>query len=92
MATVFERGLIDDDWDALHLDALHDALDGGGAEVVRIGLHSQEVDADGVRFFGNDAVCDGVLADCVGLDDRFDHRLGHVTAIREKCLVSLGRQ
>ena len=31
---VFERGLVDDDRDALRLDALHDALDGGSAEVV----------------------------------------------------------
>ena len=43
---VFERGLVDDDGGALGLNALHDALDGGLAEVVRVGLHGEAVDAD----------------------------------------------
>ena len=43
---VGERGLIDDDLGALGLDALHDALDGGLAEVVGVGLHRQAIDAD----------------------------------------------
>ena len=87
---VLERGLVDDDRDSFRLDALHDALDGGSAEVVRIGLHGEAVDADGVRFFGNDAVGDEVLADRVGLDDRFDHRLGHIAVIGEQLLGVFG--
>ena len=43
---VGERGLVDDDLGALGLDALHDALDGGLAEVVGVGLHRQAIDAD----------------------------------------------
>ena len=41
-----ERGLVDDDLGTLGLDALHDALDGGLAEVIRVGLHRQAIDAD----------------------------------------------
>ena len=43
---VGERGLVDDDLGALGLDTLHDALDGGLAEVVGVGLHRQAIDAD----------------------------------------------
>ena len=43
---VLEGGLVDDDRCALGLDALHDALDGGLAEVVAVRLHGQTVDAD----------------------------------------------
>ena len=43
---VRERGLIDDHGGALGLDALHDALDGGLAEVVGVGLHREAEDAD----------------------------------------------
>lgn len=32
--SVLERGLVDDDRGTFRLDALHDALDGAGAEVV----------------------------------------------------------
>ena len=43
---VREGGFIDDHGGALGLDALHDALDGGLAEVVGVGLHRQAKDAD----------------------------------------------
>ena len=42
---VGEGGLVDDHLGAFGLDALHDALDGGLAEVVAVGLHGQAVDA-----------------------------------------------
>ena len=34
-----QGGLVDDHGGSLGLDALHDALDGAGAEVVGVGLH-----------------------------------------------------
>ena len=43
---VGKRGLVHDDLDAFGLDALHDALDGGDAEVVAVGLHGEAVHAD----------------------------------------------
>ena len=46
-APVFEGGLVDDDLGAFGLNALHDSLDGGLTEVVRVGLHGEAVDADG---------------------------------------------
>ena len=46
-AAVFEGWLIYDDIGALSLDALHDALDGGLTEVVRIGFHGQAIETDG---------------------------------------------
>ena len=71
---VFERRLIDDYGGAFGLDALHDALDGGLAEVVRAGLHREAVDADGdfVLLCGVPgvlaaiAVVAGLLEDAVG--------------------------
>lgn len=45
-ASVFEGRLIDDNFRAFRLDALHDALDGGLAEVVAVGLHGETEDAD----------------------------------------------
>lgn len=47
---VFEGGFVYDDLGALGLDALHDALDGGLAEVVTIGFHSEAVDANHWSF------------------------------------------
>ena len=43
---LFEHGLVNDDFHTLGLDALHDALDAAGAEVVGAGFHDQAVDAD----------------------------------------------
>ena len=40
-----QRGLVDHHGHALGLHALHDALDGARAEVVRVGLHRQAVHA-----------------------------------------------
>ena len=43
-------GLVNHHFNALGLDALHDALDAGGTEVVGAGFHDQAVDAnDGGR-------------------------------------------
>ncbi len=51
----FEHGFINDDFHALGLDALHDALDAAGAVVVGAGFHDQAVDADdfGLASHGN---------------------------------------
>ena len=45
-AAVFEGRLVDDDAGALRLNALHDALDRGLAEVVGVGLHRQAIHTD----------------------------------------------
>ena len=46
-AAVFEGRLIDDDIGSLGLNALHDTLDGGLAEVVGIRFHRQTIETDG---------------------------------------------
>ena len=46
-AAVLEGRLIDDDVGALSLDTCHNALDGGLAEVVGVGLHRQAIETDG---------------------------------------------
>ena len=44
---IFQRGLVDNDIGTLGLHALHDALDGALAEIVRIALHRQAEDTNG---------------------------------------------
>ena len=56
-----QHRFIDDDFHALGLDALHDALDAGGAQVVRSALHDQPVETDHARIrlenaFGNEVL------------------------------------
>ena len=96
---VFESGLEDDDLGPFGLDAFHNALDGGLAEVVGAGFHREAEDADGyVAFLGGvegavgavvashfeDAVGDIVLARAVGVYDGFDQVLGDVVEVGEE--------
>ena len=73
--------LVDDHLDALRLDALHDALDRGGTEVVRTCLHDQTEDPHPFRVPGNDVRGDKVFAHGVGVDDGLDEGLWHVLVI-----------
>ena len=95
-----QRGLVDHHGHALGLHALHDALDGTRAEVVRIGFHRQAVDAhDRLLLAGVDAVPHHlqhlvgheVLAGAVGLDDGLDQVLGHVLVVGQQLLGVLGQ-
>ena len=90
-AAVFKCGLVYDDRDAFGLDALHDALDGGSAEVVAVALHGEAVNANYFGLHGNDAVSDEVLANGVGLDDSFDHCLGDIPIVGKQLLSVLGQ-
>ena len=49
--TVFEGGFVDDDFCSLCLDAFHNALDAGLAEIVGIGFHREAINADYALFF-----------------------------------------
>ena len=86
---VCEGRLIDDDFRALGLDALHHSLDGALAEVVGVGLHCQAVDSyDACVLFGAiplaiAAVVASLVKHCVGNEVfprtvRFDDRLNQV--------------
>ena len=104
---VLEGGFVDDDRCALGLDALHDTLDGGLAEVVAVAFHGQTVDADGHSFFPSaviavfgiavirghlqDAVGDEVLAGAVALDDGLYQVLRHVLIVSQELLGVLGQ-
>ena len=62
-----QRGLVDHHGHALGLHALHDALDGGRAEVVGVRFHRQAVDAhDRLRLASENAV-----------PDHLQHLVGH---------------
>ena len=95
-----QRGLVDHHGHALGLHALHDALDGARAEVVRVGLHRQAVDAharlwlslaDAVPHHLQHFVGDEVLAGVVALHDGLDQVLGHVPVVGQQLLGVLGQ-
>ena len=48
---IFQRRLVDDDRRSLCLDTLHNPLNRGLAEVIRIGLHRQAVNTDDTWLF-----------------------------------------
>ena len=90
-----QRGLVDHHGHALGLHALHDALDGARAEVIRVGLHRQAVDAhDRLRLALVHAVPhhlqhlvgDEVLAGAVGLHDGLDQVIRHIPVVRQQLL------
>ena len=95
-----QRGLVDHHGHALGLHALHDALDGARAEVIRVGLHRQAVDAhDRLRLALVHAVPhhlqhlvgDEVLAGAVGLHDGLDQVIRHVPVVGQQLLGVLGQ-
>ena len=98
---VFEGGLVDDDPGALGLDALHDALDGGLAEVVGVRFHREPVNAhDHFVLLGRvvgagSGVVPGprqhlvgnvVLAGPVAVHDGLDEVLRDVVEVRQELL------
>ena len=104
---VVEGGFVDDDFRALGLHALHDALDGRLAEVVGVALHRQAVHADDAfagllavlvvarivvpACLAQHSVGDVVLARAVALDDGGHHVLGHVGVVGQELLGVLGQ-
>ena len=95
-----QRGLVDHHGHALGLHALHDALDGARAEVIRVGLHRQAVDAhDRLRLALVHAVPhhlqhlvgDEVLAGAVGLHDGLDQVIRHILVVGQQLLGVFGR-
>ena len=101
-----EVWLVNHDLDTLGLDALHDALDAGSAEVIGTGFHDEAVDADDgwledglLRFARNDRrfcplddfVGDEVFAGAVGADDGPDEGLGHISVVGQQLLGIFGK-
>src|SRR5690606_27942568 len=85
-----EHRLVDNDLDALRLDALHDALDAGGAEIIRTSFHDQAVDANHLRAASQDVRGNEVLAGGIGVDDCPDQVLGNVVVVGKQLLGVLG--
>ena len=85
------RGLVDDDLDALGLDALHHALDRAVAEVVGSRLHHEPPDPHHPGLALEDGGRDEVLAGGVGLHDGADQVLRHLGVVREELLGVLGQ-
>ena len=46
----FQRRFIDDDFNALGLDALHDPLNNRSPEIIGVTLHRQPIDTDDLGF------------------------------------------
>ena len=95
------RGLVDDDLGTLGLDALHDALDGALAEVIRIRLHGEAVDTnDAFLLFASIPLAasfviasltqylvgNEVLTGAVALDNGGHHLLGHIGIVGQELL------
>lgn len=78
---LLERGFIDNDFNTLGFDALHDALNAGSAKVVRTALHDEAVDADDLRLAFEDAVGDEVFASAVGLNNGVNQILWDILII-----------
>lgn len=64
-AAVLKSRLIDDDRDAFCLDAFHNALDCGGAEIIGVTLHRQAVYAYRFRILRKDLIGNKVFANGV---------------------------
>ena len=73
--SVFQSRFVDDDGSTLGLDALHDPLNGGLAEVVGVGLHGQAVHADHAGLFRPGVVL-AVLA-VVVVSGHLEHTVGN---------------
>lgn len=78
---LFQCGLVDYNFDAFGLDALHDALNAGGAEVVRARFHHEAVDANDFGLAFNDVEGNEVLACGVGFDNGIDEILRHFAVV-----------
>ena len=102
---VFEGGFIDDDLGAFGFDAFHYALDGALAEVVRVGLHGEAVNANDdfallggvegtgagvVARFAEYLISDVVLAGAVGFHDGFDEVLGYIVEVGKELFGVFG--
>lgn len=104
---VFQCWLVDDDSCALGLDAFHDALNGGLAEVIGIGFHGQAEDADddlfligGVIqpvFIGiasghlQNPIRNKILPGAIGFHDGGHHVLGYVLEVGQQLFGVLGQ-
>lgn len=73
--SVFQSRFVDDDGSTLGLDALHDPLNGGLAEIVGVGLHGQAVHADHAGLFRPGVVL-AVLA-VVVVSGHLEHTVGN---------------
>ena len=106
-AVLLEGGLVDDHLHPLGLQALHDALDAGLAEVVGVGLHGQAVEPHHAGVAGGavpalaagavvagllqDALGNEVLAGAVGVHDGADEVAGHLVEVGPELLGVLGQ-
>ena len=92
---VGKRRLVDEHRHPLGLHALHDALDGARAEVVRARLHREAVDAHQGTLNPLDSLQDllghEVLAGAVRLHDGGHQVLGDVGVVGEELLGVLGQ-
>ena len=78
---IFQCGFVDYDFHALCFDPFHDALDGGLAVIVGVGLHREAVDTYDFRISFEDLLGDEVLPGPVGLHNCTHDVVGHVLVV-----------
>ena len=96
-----DSGFIDDDLGTFGFDALHDALDGALAEIVRVALHSEAVNTNHTLLFtiripltagfviaslAKDFVGNEVLTGAIALDNGGHHVPGDVGIVGQQLL------
>ena len=101
-----DGGFVDDDLGALGLDALHDALDGTLAEIVRVALHGQAIDANDtflllggiplavavvIAGLTQHLVGNEVLTGAVALHNGGHHVLGNIGIVGQQLFGILGQ-
>jgi len=90
-----DRGLVDNDLDSFGAQARHDVLDGGGAEVVAVGLHGEAVDTHRRILFALEPLhhlgYNELFSRPVALHDRGDEVLGHALIVGPKLLGVFGQ-
>ena len=89
--TLVQHGLVNDDLNALGLDALHDPLDAGGPEVIRTRLHDQAIDPDRLGVALDDLVGNEILARRIRLNNRVNEVLRNFAVIGQQLLGVLGQ-
>lgn len=88
---LFERRLVDDDFDTLGFDALHDALYARRAEVVRTRFHDQPVNADDSGVALEYAGGNKVFSCSIGLDDGINQVLRDIAVVGQKLFGVFGQ-
>ena len=83
---VFQRRFVNDDLDAFRLDAFHDTLYSGSAEIIGMALHGQPIDANDTGIFGNNRIGNMIFPRAVGRNNSRNQILRYILIVGQKLL------